>query len=137
MIALASALENRELAFDEAHEALQQGQFVLGGNWDYSHGSFDKSLDNENLVWLRIPFDVFNGRLDAEADRTGAIIRLGKPYVLKHVYNDGLDPGARIGVASALVDQFQEPVDPDAELEPHWVEAAKQALEQAEQLVRD
>jgi hypothetical protein len=35
-------------------------------------------------------------------------------------------------VVGALVDQFQKPVDPDADVEPSWVEQAEDVLRKVE-----
>lgn len=134
MIPLSSKLEAREQEFVEIMKMLEEHQFALGGNWDYKHGSFDRYLDEAHKVWLRIPFDVINGNLDGETEENDAKIRLGQPYVLKHVYNEGLDPEAQPRTLGGLVDQFQSPLDPDAPVEQKWIEEARSKLEQVEQL---
>ncbi|WP_424766339.1 YugN family protein [Paenibacillus sp. sgz302251] len=134
MIPISSVLESREQHFIQMRELLERQQFSLGGNWDYDKGFFDRALDEERKVWLRVPFDVVNGNIDVESTDTEAIIRLGTPYVLKHLYREGNDPEASVRVVGALFDQFQTPVDPDAEVEQQWVDRAKQALHEVEQL---
>jgi len=134
MIPLSSNLESRQQAFTGTRDELEQHQFSLGGNWDYTNGSFDRSLDEENKVWLRLPFEVINGNVvDVNAD-TNAIIRMGTPYVLKHLYKEGNDSEASARVVGALFDQFQAPTDPDAEVEPKWVDRAKEIVAEVEQL---
>ncbi|WP_028562011.1 YugN family protein [Paenibacillus pinihumi] len=134
MIPLSSKLESREQEFVEIMKMLEEHQFSLGGNWDYHQGSFDRYLDEAHKVWLRIPFDVINGNLDDQTEENDAKIRLGQPYVLKHVYNEGLDPEAQVQTLGALVNQFQTPVDPDAPIEQHWLDEAKDKLAQVERL---
>lgn len=113
---------------------MSKDQFALGGNWDYTNGSFDRALDNENKVWLRLPFQVTNGGVvDVTAD-TNAIITLGTPYVLRHEYQEGNDPEASARVVGALFDQFQAPSNPDAHIEPRWIDKAKQVLAEVEKL---
>jgi hypothetical protein len=129
---LESRLEHQEDAFDRVREVLSGFRFNLGGNWDYDHGCFDRSLDGANKVFLRIPFQVTNGAIDGETEHTGATVALGQPFVLKHVYNEGLDPHAEAQVAGALVDQFQAPLDSDAEVDEKWVIEAKNVLSQVE-----
>lgn len=134
MIPLSSKLEARQQAFTDSRDWLEQHQFALGGNWDYTNGSFDRALDNENKVWLRLPFQVTNGSVvDVTAD-TNAIITLGTPYVLRHEYQEGNDPEASARVVGALFDQFQAPSNPDAHIEPRWIDKAKQVLAEVEKL---
>lgn len=138
LIPLKSHLEGQELPLTEVQDTLEKTGYTLGGNWDYDHGCFDYGLDQEHKVWLRVPFEVTVGKLDSERTAQDTLIRFGSPYVLKHLYNDGLDKEAEPMTYRALIDQFQAPVDPDAALEPHWVEQAKTALSQAEkQLLQD
>ncbi|MFH5185881.1 YugN family protein [Paenibacillus sp. TAB 01] len=132
MIPLQSGLVNREEAFDQVREALHRFEFALGGNWDYDHGYFDRYLDEAHKVWLRIPFQVTHGALDGDTEATDAIIRLGEPFVLKHLYNEGLDREAQVNTLGALVNQFQEPVDKDAAVEDKWVQQAKRLLTEVE-----
>lgn len=132
MIPLDSSIINREEGFDQARHYLHKFDFTLGGNWDYDHGYFDRSLDEANKVWLRIPFNVTHGALDGDTDATNAIVRFGTPFVLKHIYNEGLDKEAQISTYGALVNQFQEPVDKDAPVEDEWVSKAKEILRKVE-----
>jgi hypothetical protein len=132
MIPLKSELVNREEAFDQVRNYLHDFDFSLGGNWEYDHGYFDRNLDEAQKVWLRIPFEVTHGVLDGDNDSTDAIIHLGTPFVLKHIYNEGLDNEAKVQVYGALFNQFQEPVDKDAPVEDKWVDQAKDVLHEVE-----
>ncbi|HTG68305.1 MAG TPA: YugN family protein [Candidatus Udaeobacter sp.] len=134
MIPISSVLESREQHFLETKELLETQQFTLGGNWEYDGGSFDRSLDEAHKVWLRIPFEVIAGHIDVEEKDNEATIKLGTPYVLKHLYREGNDPEASVRVAGALFDQFQSPSNPDAKVEPQWIDRAKQAMNEVEQL---
>jgi hypothetical protein len=133
MIPIQSDLANCEEAFDQVRNYLHDFEFSLGGGWDYDHGYFDKNLDEANKVWLRIPFEVTHGALDGDTDATDAIIHLGTPFVLKHIYNEGLDMEAKVKTYGAVFDQFQEPVDKDAPVEEKWVDKAKDVLHQVEE----
>lgn len=133
MVPLSSDLENREKYFDEWNQYLGSYSFTLGGNWDYDHGYFDHYLDEEHKVWLRIPFRVTGGEFDGEEIGSNARLTLDQPFVLKHLYQDGLDPEARVRISGSLIDQFQEPIDKDAEIETKWVEKANHVLRQIEQ----
>lgn len=132
MISLESPIVRRKEAFEQARTYLYGMEFSLGGNWDYEHGSFDRYLDEGHKVWLRLPFEVTRGTLEGDTGATDAIIQFGTPFVLKHVYNEGLDKEAQVRTYGAMVDQFQEPLDKDADIEPKWVEQAKDLLRQVE-----
>lgn len=126
---LSSALENRVCEYDWMKEKLQEHQFALGGNWDYDHGFYDRFLDDERQVWLRIPFYVVAGRLAGDdAYNPDTSVRIGTPLVLKHKYEEGLDQDAMMHVTNALFDQFQAPTDRDASVEDHWVKEAQSIL---------
>ncbi|WP_308638595.1 YugN family protein [Paenibacillus silvisoli] len=133
MIPLESKLESSEKEFTEVKSMLEEHEFALGGNWDYAHGYFDRFLDDEHKVWLRMPFDVINGNIDSDTQDLDAKIRMGQPFVLKHIYNEGLDKEAHPRTFGSLVDQFQEPLDKDAEVDGKWVSKAKQVLGEVEE----
>jgi hypothetical protein len=132
MILLNSNLENVETVYAIANKQLNTYQFSLGGSWDYEHGYFDRSLDGVDKVWLRIPFEVTKGALDGEKEDLETEIRLGKPFVLKHIFNEGLDPEADFMTYGGLLDQFQDPIDKDAEIEQKWIDQGQQLLKQIE-----
>jgi hypothetical protein len=134
MIPLSSKLESREQEFVEIKSLLEEHEFALGGGWEYDHGSFDRYLDEAHKVWLRIPFEVINGNTDSETVENDAKIRIGQPFVLKHVYNEGTSANTVPRTFGGLVDQFQDPLDPDDEIEPKWVEKANNVLGQVERL---
>ncbi|MFD2671343.1 YugN family protein [Marinicrinis sediminis] len=133
MYPISSTIENRQDRYMAIHEALKQQGFSLGGNWDYAHGCFDRALEEGQKVWLRIPFQVVSGTFDGLQDDPDAQIQLGTPYVLKHVYQEGLDGEARIRTYGAMLDQFQAPVDADAEVEKKWIDSAEKLLARIEQ----
>ncbi|WP_248930268.1 YugN family protein [Paenibacillus hamazuiensis] len=127
---LQSGLAGKEESFDAARDYLSGYGFTLGGNWTYENGCFDCSLDEAQKVWLRIPFQTTSGEVDGNAERTGATILLGQPFVLNHVYNEGLDAEAH---GAGMLNQFQEPVDKDAPVGDEWVSKARQLLKEVEQ----
>jgi len=132
---LSSVLESRELPFSRVRSTLGAEGFSLGGDWSYSRGSFDRPLGEAHKVWLRLPFEVTSGMLDAESDESDATIRFGTPFALRHEYNEGLADDAQPRTYGALIDQFQEPVDPDAPLEAADLDRAKRMLRRAEELL--
>lgn len=133
MKTITSSLEQVKESFDSVRDHLHEFDFALGGNWDYDHGYFDRSLDEANKVWLRIPFQVVTGRIDGDTEATDAIVEVGTPFVLKHVYNEGLDQEAEAETYGAMIDQFQAPLDPDAEVDDKWVKEATNVLNKVEQ----
>jgi hypothetical protein len=136
MIEITSKLENHIEEFVNLNDYLGKFEFTLGGNWDYDHGYFDRYLDEAHNVWLRIPFQVTSGTMDGITDNSDAVVKLGTPFVLKHIYNEGLDQEAAPNVYGSLINQFQEPLDKDATIETHWVKQAEHILQEVEQSVR-
>ena len=136
MYPLVSKLDGREEHLERIRDPLEAIHFTLGGNWDYEHGCFDCSLDEAKKVWLRLPFEVIRGNLDAEQDGQDAVIRMGTPYVLKHIYNEGLDAEAVPRIYTSFFDQFQDPLDRDANIEESWINQAKQLLNEAESILQ-
>ncbi|MBW5446911.1 hypothetical protein GE107_12655 [Cohnella sp. CFH 77786] len=132
MFPISSPLTSQVQEFVPFRSAAAERGFTLGGNWDYDHGSFDCALDEAKQVWLRLPFEVTIGNLDSETEENDAKIRFGEPYVLKHVYNEGLDREAHPRGMGAMLDQFSDPVDPDDGIEPHWIEQAKRKIREIE-----
>ncbi|WP_166242074.1 YugN family protein [Paenibacillus turpanensis] len=133
MQTLQSTLENHETIMGPVKQELEELGFTLGGNWDYDHGYFDYAMDEANKVFLRLPFNVTAGSLDSEADGERTKLKFGTPFVLKHLYNEGLDGEATIGVARFVIDQFQSPVNSDADLAGYEVDQAKQVLRKVEE----
>lgn len=135
MIPISSEIEGRTGKFTELQMRLEEREFELGGNWDYDGGFFDRPLDRERKVWLRLPFQVIDGNMDSEHSENNAQVRLGQPFVLKHLYNEGNDPEASVRVLGAMFDQFQPPVDSNADVEPHWVERGQEVVQELERLL--
>jgi hypothetical protein len=132
MKSLTSKLEQVQESFDSVRAHLIAHDFALGGNWDYDHGYFDRYLDEAHTVWLRIPFQVVTGRLEGDTEATDAVVQIGTPFVLKHLYNDGLEQGVGPATYGALVNQFQTPTEEDAEVEDRWIQQASQLLHEIE-----
>ncbi|NBI30284.1 YugN family protein [Chengkuizengella marina] len=127
-----SKIENKEDLFSNIYKGLKPLQFSLGSNWEYDHGYFDHALDDKSQVWLRIPFQVTSGQLDGEIENQSTMIQIRTPFVLKHVYNEGLDQEASIRTYGALLDQFQTPLDKDAEIEEMWILKAEELIKEVE-----
>ena len=80
----------------------------------------------------RLPFEVLRGNVDDQTEDNDASVKLTTPYVLRHLYREGNDPEAQMRTVGALLDQFQAPVDPDADVHAEWIEKAEQVLRDAE-----
>ncbi len=132
MYSLHSSLSGRKLDFASCRECLKVLGFTLNAEWDYDHGYFDCSLEETLQVFVRIPFRSKNGKLDREQDGVVLLIELGKPFVLVHRYQDKNDPTARVKLLGALIDQFQDPIEADADVEQQWIDKAKPLIRQVE-----
>ncbi len=133
MISLQSRLTDQVDELTDLKQFFADHEFTLGGNWEYDHGSFDRALDEEHKVWLRVPFQVVSGTIDGSVEDSETTVRMGAPYVLKHLYQEGNDQEARAMTYRGLIDQFQTPLDRDAEVEKPWVDKANQVMREIEQ----
>jgi hypothetical protein len=106
--------------------------FSIGGNWEYHSGFFDyKIKGKEKYEYLRIPFEATSGELDT----AGTIVEIGKPFVLAHRYQDGVDDYASTNVASGSFNQFSEPEEYDADISDGIVGKAEVVLRRVEELM--
>ena len=126
-----TSLPGTRATYGYFREALEPNGFVLA-NWDYERGYLDKQLDDQGMVFLRIPVKVLQGELDS----SDAWLEMGVPFVIKHVYQTGVETntGYVEPLASSLMNQFQEPVDKDAPIEERWVQQAEQIVRQLEKI---
>ena len=132
MVPMDSPLKGMKILYQRCKDTLHQFDFVLGGDWNYEGGLFDCVMDDKHTLFLRIPFKVVHGRLDAEDVAPDTWIELGAPFVLRHLYQDENDESATVQVAGALVDQFQSPKNADAPIDEESVELARRQLKQIE-----
>lgn len=132
MIQIDSTIEGRRFNLHKLEQLLKPRGYTIGGNWDYDEGFFDyKIADEGGYQFLRIPFTAVEGQLDSR----GAVVELGKPFVLNHVYQSGLDDHVDVGNVTASFNQFQEPEDSDASVEQKYVKKGKALIERVEQLL--
>ena len=126
-----SSLPGTRATYDYFRETLEPNGFVLA-NWDYEHGYLDKQLDDQGMVFLRIPVKVLQGELDSP----DAWLEMGVPFVLKHVYRTGVEmnTGYVEPLVSSLMNQFQEPLDKDDEVEERWIQQAELIVRQLEKI---
>ncbi|MDK8183115.1 YugN family protein [Paenibacillus sp. UMB4589-SE434] len=126
-----SLISGRQYRYDGIKEVLESCGYAVGGNWNYEGGSFDKAVETHQDVVVRIPFLAIDGHFDAESDNE-TIIELRSPLVLKHVVQRGNDPHAEMHLMGAMIDQFQTPVQPDAEVSDEEWKAGRQLIQQIE-----
>lgn len=129
MIPIDSTIEGRRFNLHKLEQLLKPRGYTIGGNWDYDKGFFDyKMADEGGYQFLRIPFTAVEGELD----RRGAVVELGKPFVLHHVYQRGLDDHVDVGNMTASFNQFQEPEDPDGSVKEKYVSMARNMIKRLE-----
>ncbi|MGG5832003.1 YugN family protein, partial [Bacillus pumilus] len=88
MIHVPSRLPGESFSLYHLEETMKPLGYVINGNWDYDHGYFDYKIDNrDGYTFLRVPFTAEKGQLD----QPGVVVKLGDPFLLKHVYQDKLD----------------------------------------------
>ncbi len=110
--------------------------YTIGGNWDYDHGYFDYKIDDEDgYQFLRIPFEAVDGQLDTEQ----VTVQLGRPFLLSHLYQDGVDDSVETDMdgLSASINQFQEPIEPDAKFPEKYVDLGKALVQELEAVILD
>jgi hypothetical protein len=135
MVVIDSSLEGYQATYRELQALLYTEGFRLGGGYEYDHGYFDHALDweeNEGYhYYLRIPAYAMQDDLD-EPD---AIVRLGKPFILKHEFlKNSNDLTGDIGVASALVNQFTKPIPSDQDdIAEKWIVRAKSVVQKIQE----
>lgn len=125
-----SKLEGMQFDLYKLELALKPLGYSIGGNWDYDHGYFDYKInDEEGYQFVRLPFRAIEGQLDSAECK----VELGRPFVLSHQYQEGLDDHAMIGNFSASINQFTEPVDKDAALSEDSVHIGNSIVQQLEE----
>lgn len=135
VIEIPSKVEGKHFDLYKLEQNLKPIGYSIGGNWDYDHGSFDYKIDDEvGYQFLRVPFKAIDGQLDD----LSCTVEIGRPFLLSHKYQRGLDDHAYTGNFSASFDQFSEPVDKDASFPKEFIDLGKALVEELESiLIRD
>ncbi|SHM91889.1 YugN-like family protein [Gracilibacillus kekensis] len=132
MLELDSTVENKVFFYREVKRILEKEGYALGGAWEYDHGYFDYKLANdEGYHFLRVPFHSLKG----EIENDNAVIQMDKPYILTHRYQDDVDAYAESSVIQASFNQFQTPVEKDADIPTPYIEKGKIVLQNLEVLL--
>ncbi|WP_244535149.1 YugN family protein [Gracilibacillus kekensis] len=132
LLELDSTVENKVFFYREVKRILEKEGYALGGAWEYDHGYFDYKLANdEGYHFLRVPFHSLKG----EIENDNAVIQMDKPYILTHRYQDDVDAYAESSVIQASFNQFQTPVEKDADIPTPYIEKGKIVLQNLEVLL--
>lgn len=132
MIELNSALSGVRMEKLAIEEFLVSRGFETGGGWDYDHGYYDYVFRKKpHYDVLRIPVAVKNG----EFDQPSAVLEIGKPIVLRHKYQTGIeeDGDAALGFGAGPLNQFQKPIEEDADVDRQLVDSGMQLIDLLEQ----
>lgn len=129
MIQFDSFLEGKRTKFGFIKDVFEPFGCYFCTNFEYDEGSFDAILHQKGgeTIYLRIPFIVVEGELDLRS----ASILFGKPYVIKHVVNIGLDYDDDSLVTATGLGQFQKPLDTDGFIydKSRWAQAGKDFID--------
>jgi hypothetical protein len=129
---LSSKLEGQHYKLYKLEQVLKPLGYSIGGNWDYDHGYFDYKIDDSvGYQFLRVPFIAVDGQLDSR----GTTVEFGKPFLLSHKYQRGLDDHASAGDISGVVNQFSEPVDADASFPEEYITTGKELVKELEDVL--
>lgn len=132
MIEIESTIEGKRYDLYKLEQKLKPIGYSIGGNWDYDHGSFDYKMDDhEGYQFLRVPFKSIDGQLDSR----NCTVELQRPFLLSHLYEDGVDDDAQSSNWNASFNQFQEPVDKDASFPDKFIDKGKSLVKQLENVL--
>ena len=142
MITLQSAVEGKTFKLKELEDKLKPLGYAIGGGWEYDHSCFDYKIDDDQdhgYTFLRVPFQA----IDGELEQKGVSVQIGTPFVLNHVYQEGLDdnPDVFNGLVgmnlNSSFNQFQEPIDKDSRVNPKYMPTAQSLIQELELTLLD
>jgi len=134
MIEIPSRLEGQVFRLYTLEQELKPLGYTIGGNWDYDHGSFDYKIDDEvGYQFLRVPFEAVDGQLDSD----GTSVKIGRPFLLSHKYQRGLDDNVHDDNLESIINQFSEPQDPDASFPKKYIDLGKALVKELEDRLLD
>jgi hypothetical protein len=133
MIEIPSKLEGRQFDLYKLEQKLKPIGYSIGGGWDYDHGVFDYKIgeDEEGYQFLRLPFSPIDGQLDSR----NCTVSLGRPFLLAHNFQGELDDHANSGNFAAVINQFSEPVDKDADFPNKYIDNGKRLVAELESIL--
>lgn len=134
MIDIPSTIEGKHFDLYKLEQILKPLGYSIGGNWEYDHGSFDYQIDNKDgYQYLRVPFKSVDGQLDSR----NCTVELQRPFLLAHNYQEGIDEEGNIGNFSASINQFQEPVEKDADFPSQYIDTGRELVKELESALED
>lgn len=129
MIPIESQVTGKQFRLQFLEENLKPLGYVIGGNWDYTNGSFDYKLGDEDAyLFLRVPFTAVKGALDER----GTEVEMNEPYLLAHKYQDEIDEDVR---TAGTFNQFQSPIEKDAPFPSEYAESGRQLVKELEHVL--
>jgi len=134
MIEIPSKVEGKQFDLYKLEQKLKPIGYSIGGNWDYDHGAFDYKLnDEDSYQFLRVPFTAVDGQLDVR----NCTVEMGRPFLLSHEYENGIDEEGQTGNFSSSFNQFQEPTNKDADIPNQYKEKGKELVAELESLLTE
>lgn len=127
MIELNSVLYGVRLEKSAADDFLKPRGFTIGGGWDYDHGYYDYVIRKKpHYDVLRIPVAVKDG----DFEQPSAMLEIGKPIVLRHKYQTGIEEekDSVVGIGAGPLNQFQSPIEKDADVDHQLVDSGMQLI---------
>ncbi|MEC1606035.1 YugN-like family protein [Bacillus halotolerans] len=132
MITIPSAIDGQPFLLQELEQVMKPLGYVINGGWEYDHGYFDYKIDDrDGYLFLRIPVNAIQGSLDER----GAAVRIGTPFMLRQVFQAGLDDHAEGGSFQSLFNQFSEPERRDAEIDPAYLDIGASLVKELEDVL--
>jgi hypothetical protein len=129
MIEIESTIEGKRYDLYKLEQTLKPLGYNIGGNWDYDHGSFDYKMDDQDgYQFLRVPFKAVDGQLDSR----NCTVELQRPFLLSHLYQEGIEEEAHSSNWSSSFNQFQDPIDKDASFPDKYIDRGKTLVKQLE-----
>ncbi|MFZ4450797.1 YugN family protein [Salibacterium aidingense] len=130
MMEIQSKLEGHRFVLHDLEKKLEPLGYDIGGGWEYDHGYLDYKMSVDgDYQFFRVPFQAVEGELEQK----GVKVAIGRPFVLTHQYQRGNDDVEE--PHNAVVNQFQEPVNPDAEVPASYLEQGERLNKELEQIL--
>ncbi len=130
---LSFSLEGQAFYLIDLEDRLKPMGFNISNNWEYDHGFFDYKISQDgSYYFLRLPFRTVEGLLDSD----DCVVAFDSPVLLHHKYRGDYDQAAvNINNFNASINQFQTPLEKDAEIEPEMFEKGDEILRKAENAI--
>ncbi|MCY8839597.1 YugN-like family protein [Bacillus atrophaeus] len=132
MITIPSAIEGESFSLHDLEQIMKPLGYVISGGWEYDHCFFDYKIDDKDgYLFLRVPAEAKQGQLD----ESGAAVRMGTPFLLRHVYQAELDDHAGSGQFQSMFNQFSEPERRDADIDQAYMDIGISLVKELEDVL--